>query len=112
MQPTLHHWRAFSCCDMSTLIVYANPEPTSFTAALKNAAVLSPSGNASAVTMYDLYAGGLNPVLRDDNSDEYMLLLPPKMRFKAFAAGGNIEAGLETLIILPPGKSRGCLTGP
>lgn len=81
---------------MNTLIVYANPEPTSFTAALKNAAVLSPSGNASAVTVYDLYAAGLNPVVRDDNSDEYMLLLPPNMRFKAFAAGGNIEAGLKT----------------
>lgn len=47
---------------MNTLIVYANPEPTSFTAALKDAAVTALSSKAGTVTVSDLYAEGFNPV--------------------------------------------------
>lgn len=42
---------------------------------------------------------------RDDNPDEYMLLLPPKLRIQVTAGGEIVEAGPETLTIVPPGQS-------
>lgn len=42
---------------------------------------------------------------RDDNPDEYMLLLPPAMRARVQADGQTVEAAPETLTILPPGKT-------
>lgn len=47
---------------MNTLIVYASPEPTSFTAALKNAAVQTLTDLGHSVTVSDLYAENFNPV--------------------------------------------------
>lgn len=47
---------------MNTLIVYANPEPTSFSAALKNAAVEALSACGHTVVVSDLYAENFNPV--------------------------------------------------
>jgi len=47
---------------MNVLIVYAHPEPTSFTAALKDAAVDALSGAGHCVQVSDLYGEGFNPV--------------------------------------------------
>lgn len=52
---------------VNVLIVYAHPEPTSFTAALKNTAVQALQRNGHTVEVTDLYAEGFNPVAgRDD----------------------------------------------
>ncbi len=47
---------------MNALIVYAHPEPTSFTAALKNSAVHSLSAAGHRVEVSDLYGEAFNPV--------------------------------------------------
>jgi NAD(P)H dehydrogenase (quinone) len=47
---------------MNALIVYAHPEPTSFTAALKDAAVRALSAAGHQVEVSDLYAEGFDPV--------------------------------------------------
>jgi NAD(P)H dehydrogenase (quinone) len=47
---------------MHALIVYAHPEPTSFTAALKDTAVDALRGAGHSVEVSDLYAEGFNPV--------------------------------------------------
>jgi NAD(P)H dehydrogenase (quinone) len=47
---------------MRVLIIYAHPEPTSFTAALKDAAVQSLSAAGHEVEIADLYGEGFNPV--------------------------------------------------
>ncbi len=47
---------------MHALIVYAHPEPTSFTAALKDAAVEALRSAGSSVEVSDLYAENFNPV--------------------------------------------------
>jgi NAD(P)H dehydrogenase (quinone) len=44
------------------LIVYAHPEPTSFTAALKDTAVRAISAAGHSVEVSDLYGDGFNPV--------------------------------------------------
>jgi NAD(P)H dehydrogenase (quinone) len=47
---------------MQALIVYAHPEPTSFTAALKDTAVRALSAAGHRVEVSDLYGEGFNPV--------------------------------------------------
>jgi NAD(P)H dehydrogenase (quinone) len=47
---------------MNVLIVYAHPEPTSYNAALKNAAVESLKERGAAVKISDLYGMNFNPV--------------------------------------------------
>lgn len=47
---------------MHVLLVYAHPEPTSFTAALKDAAFDALSKAGHTVEVSDLYAEGFNPV--------------------------------------------------
>jgi NAD(P)H dehydrogenase (quinone) len=47
---------------MKALVVYAHPEPTSFTAALKDTAVQALEGAGHDVTVSDLYAEGFDPV--------------------------------------------------
>ncbi len=47
---------------MNVLIVYANPEPTSFSAALKSAAEKTLSDLGHSVVISDLYGEGFNPV--------------------------------------------------
>jgi NAD(P)H dehydrogenase (quinone) len=47
---------------MQVLIVHAHPEPTSFTAALKNTAVRALSAAEHRVEVSDLYREGFNPV--------------------------------------------------
>lgn len=52
---------------MNTLIVYAHPEPQSFTAALKNCAVTTLTGLGHDVVVSDLYAMNFNPVAGPDD---------------------------------------------
>lgn len=47
---------------MKVLVVYAHPEPTSFTAALKETAVEALRDAGHEVSVSDLYAEGFNPV--------------------------------------------------
>ncbi|MES2414567.1 MAG: NAD(P)H-dependent oxidoreductase [Pseudomonadota bacterium] len=47
---------------MNALIVYANPEPTSFSAALKNSARATLAAQGHRVVVSDLYAENFNPV--------------------------------------------------
>jgi NAD(P)H dehydrogenase (quinone) len=47
---------------MHVLIIYAHPEPTSFTAALKDRAVRALSATGHQVEVSDLYGEGFNPV--------------------------------------------------
>jgi NAD(P)H dehydrogenase (quinone) len=47
---------------MHTLLVYAHPEPTSFTGALKDVAAEALRGAGHSVEVSDLYAEGFNPV--------------------------------------------------
>ena len=47
---------------MRVLIVYAHPEPTSFSGAMKDLAVETLTAAGHAVTVSDLYAQGFNPV--------------------------------------------------
>lgn len=47
---------------MHALFVYAHPEPTSFTGALKDAGVEAVRGAGHTVEVSDLYAEGFNPV--------------------------------------------------
>ena len=47
---------------MHALLVYAHPEPTSFTGALKDAAVRALHRGGHTVEVSDLYAEGFNPV--------------------------------------------------
>ena len=47
---------------MKALVVYAHPEPSSFTAALKDAAVQALEDAGHDVTVSDLYAEGFDPV--------------------------------------------------
>ena len=50
---------------MNVLLVYAHPEPTSFTAALKDAAVETLTAAGHSVEVSDLYAEHFNPVEND-----------------------------------------------
>ena len=47
---------------MNALVVYAHPEPTSFTGALKDVSVRALRGAGHAVELSDLHAEGFNPV--------------------------------------------------
>ena len=51
---------------MNVLLVFAHPEPASFSAALKNEAVATLAQSGHAVTVSDLYAMGWNPALGSD----------------------------------------------
>jgi hypothetical protein len=51
----------------------------------------------------DAPAGGL---LRRDNPDEYMVLLPPETEAAIESNGERVDARGESLIIVPPGESR------
>ena len=47
---------------MHVLVVYAHPEPSSFTAALKDRSVSALTGAGHTVQVSDLYAENFNPV--------------------------------------------------
>jgi len=48
---------------------------------------------------------------REDNPDEYMLLLPPGVSAQVHAGTQLVKAAPETLTIIPPGKSSVEVTG-
>lgn len=49
---------------VNALIVYAHPEPTSFTGAMKDRAAQALRGAGHRVEVSDLHAEGFNPVAR------------------------------------------------
>ncbi|MBI2726445.1 MAG: hypothetical protein HYX42_09365 [Polaromonas sp.] len=60
--------------------------------------------SANVVVVVSQVSAGTE-LVRDGNPDEYMLLLPPGVRASVTAGGESIEAGPESLTILPPGRS-------
>lgn len=66
---------------MHTLIVHAHPEPSSFSAALRNVAAETLSSEGHTVEVSDLYAEGFNPVAgRHDFTD---VLDPARFHYQA-----------------------------
>jgi NAD(P)H dehydrogenase (quinone) len=57
---------------MKVLVVYANPEPDSFGAALRDAAVGGARHAGHEVTVLDLYAEGFDPCLGEDEHRRYL----------------------------------------
>ncbi|HSW21060.1 MAG TPA: hypothetical protein VLJ86_27805 [Ramlibacter sp.] len=55
------------------------------------------------VAVSQVRAGAL--LARQDNPDEYMLLLPPGVRAEVTAGDASITAGADSLTIVPPGAS-------
>lgn len=49
--------------------------------------------------------GAGTTLTREDNPDEYMLLLPPGVRARVSCPGQDVDAGAESLTLLPPGKT-------
>lgn len=64
---------------------------------------LTRSGNM-IVVVSDARNGSV--LARPNNPDEYMLLLPPGMSAHTEAGGDSVEAGGDSLTIVPPGPSR------
>lgn len=60
--------------------------------------------SANVVVVVSQVAAGAE-LARSDNPDEYLLLLPPGVRAQVTAKGESLEAGPETLTIVPPGQS-------
>lgn len=60
--------------------------------------------SANVVVVVSQVAAGTE-LTRGDNPDEYMLLLPPGVRAHIAAGSESLDAGPETLTILPPGPS-------
>lgn len=86
---------------VNILIVYAHPEPTSFTGALKDAAVRVLEGAGHTVEVSDLYAEGFNPVagrhdfttIADPARFHYQTEQEHAARTRAFAADIVREQG-------------------
>lgn len=60
--------------------------------------------SANVVVVLSQVSAGTE-LVRSDNPDEYMLLLPPGVRADITAGSGSLRAEGETLTILPPGQS-------
>lgn len=60
--------------------------------------------SANVVVVLSQVSAGTE-LVRSDNPDEYMLLLPPGVRADITAGSGSLSAEGETLTILPPGQS-------
>lgn len=60
--------------------------------------------SANVVVVVSQVAAGTE-LTRDDNPDEYMLLLPPGVHATVLAGDQHVDAGPESLSILPPGKT-------
>ena len=79
---------------MHVLIVYAHPEPTSFTAALKDTAVAAIESAGHTVDVSDLYASGFDPAagrhdfdsVADANRFHYQTEQAKAVADKAFSA--------------------------
>jgi hypothetical protein len=93
----------------ATKVIYHDSEPQ----------VVDPSGKAKtwitrggnfAVTYSEVEPGAV--LERADNPEEYMVILPPDGTTATIEAGGEtIQAGSDSLTIVPPGASRITATG-
>jgi NAD(P)H dehydrogenase (quinone) len=82
---------------MNILIVYAHPEPTSFTAALKDAAVRALEAAGHAVEVSDLYAERFNPVA--GRHDFTTVDDPLRFHYQGEQARASREAGFAPDIV-------------
>ena len=57
---------------VEVLVVYANPEPDSYGAAVRDAAVRGASEGGHRIVVVDLYAEGFDPCLRADEHRRYL----------------------------------------
>lgn len=88
---------------MNILIVHAHPEPRSFCAAMKDAAVETLAGAGHAVVVSDLYALGFDPVaspadFRDRANPDYLVYaLEQRHAYETGSLAPDIAAEVEKL---------------
>lgn len=82
---------------MRALIVYAHPEPTSFTAALKDAAVSVLEQAGHDVDVCDLYGDGFNPVA--GRHDFTTVANPHRFHYQAEQAHASANHGFAEEIV-------------
>lgn len=88
---------------MNVLIVHAHPEPHSFTAAMKDAAVATLSRAGHSVVVSDLYAQGFNPVasaadFRDRADPDYLVYaLEQRHGYETGTLAPDIAAEIDKL---------------
>ncbi len=88
---------------------FHNMEPQVTAADGKSKTWITRGGNF-AVTVSEVEAGAV--LERKDNPEEYMVIIPPDGAPARIEAGGNsVEAGPDSLTIVPPGASRIVATG-
>lgn len=89
---------------MRVLIVYAHPEPRSFCAALKDAAVATLGHAGHAVTVSDLYAMAFDPVAGPEDfgsrrdADYLVYALEQRHNFSAKTLAPDIRAEVEKVL--------------
>ena len=89
---------------MHVLIVHAHPEPGSFTAAMRDAAVEVLGGEGHAVQVSDLYAKGFDPVAKAadftqrQNPDYLVYALEQRHGWETGTIADNIRAELELVL--------------
>jgi NAD(P)H dehydrogenase (quinone) len=89
---------------VNVLIVHAHPEPRSFCAAMKDAAVETLSVAGHAVVVSDLYAMGFNPVVatadfQDRANPEYLVYaLEQRHAYETGTLAPDIAAEVEKLV--------------
>ncbi len=88
----------------STKSVFHEQEPQYVSADGKERTWVTRGGNF-AVCYSEVEAGAV--LEREDNAEEFMVILPPDGATATFEAGAaRIEAGNDSLTIVPPGRSR------
>ena len=73
---------------LNALIVYCHPDPASFTAAVRDAAVDELQAAGAGIRILDLYADGFNPVLSRKELEDY--LAPPANRQHVMSHAENV----------------------
>lgn len=93
----------------ATKVVYHDSEPQVVAAGGKEKTWITRGGNF-AICYSEVQPGVV--LERADNPEEYMVILPPGGAAATIeAGGGRIEAGPDSLTIVPPGPSRISVTG-
>lgn len=88
----------------SSKSVFHDQEPQHVSADGKERTWVTRGGNF-AVCYSEVKAGAVPE--REHNPEEFMVILPPDGATAVFDAGGaRIEAGSDSLTIVPPGRSR------
>ncbi len=82
------------------LVVYAHPDPTSFTAAARDRAIAALQQRGADVELIDLYGEGFDPALTADEHRHH--LDPPGDPDPAVARHGELLSWCDTLVLVYP----------